>query len=303
MGVTALVLLVGPRPVSGQRILIGDIGGQTLTAEHNPYVIREEALVPEGKTTIVESGTVLLFEDFSTLRVLGSLKVNGEPGSKVIFTSINSRTHNPNSTVDPTPFDWNGVYIDERARGIEMSYFLLEHAVFGLKSMTEDIRITSGAFGSNGQFNFTIDGSVQPVTERIPYSHNVLPKEPDASSGSTQEQKPRASQKKPVSLITGIALGAVGLGAGAAGFLKSSEWNSEWELAQQAETEEQKKAHEEKSGEAYPLMIAGYAGGGVCLAGAAIATVVYLRGQKKPIKVSGSVMPDRSVTVVISLNF
>jgi hypothetical protein len=67
--------------VQAQTTLSGTIGGLTLDSTGNPFWVKENITVDEGKTLTINAGCILLFDNFKGLNVKGNLAINDTPES------------------------------------------------------------------------------------------------------------------------------------------------------------------------------------------------------------------------------
>jgi len=153
--------------------LVGDLP-KALSAEKGPYLVTSDIYVPAGKTVSVQAGTVFLFKNFTGLHVQGTLAIKGSAEKPVIFTSENDRRFNPAASLNPNPYDWNGIFIHDDAIGTDLQNFEIGYSVYGINSLTKFIRIASGVFHDNGRANLTIEGLPQTVTAAGgPFSYSL----------------------------------------------------------------------------------------------------------------------------------
>jgi len=145
---------------------------KVVVASKGPYVVVADIWVPQGKTVIIEPGAVFLFHSFAGLKVQGTLLARGSADRPIVFTSINDRTYNPSSVLDPAPYDWNGIYIHEEGTGSNLGYCAVTYSVYGIISLTRFVRIAPCVFGSNGRANLTIEGTEHQVGEG-PYEYSL----------------------------------------------------------------------------------------------------------------------------------
>lgn len=191
-----------------QTTITGDISGLTFKPSGNPWVVKENIFIEEGRKTVIKAGCIFLFKPFSGIIVQGSIEVEGQPEAPVIFTSINDSSYNEASTQKAEPFDWNGITIEKTAETVKMSDFILSYSVYGLKSKKDNVVLERGIFRQNGQFHFTINDKIQEVESNLPFSYNI--------AGKTQKavKKPSVGWAKPVgigTIVTGTAfLGGMG---------------------------------------------------------------------------------------------
>jgi hypothetical protein len=160
-------------PAFAQTTLSGRIGGMTLDSTGNPYLIMSEIIVDKGQTLALKPGCILLFRQFTGLRVNGSLIVEGSQVNPVIFTTVNDNQYNPASKQTANPFDWNGLLVETGAGRVIMSFFTLAYSGYGLRSKFQNINISNGVFRRNGQAHFLLNDKLMPVADDIPYSYSI----------------------------------------------------------------------------------------------------------------------------------
>lgn len=165
-----------------------------LSVGKSPYLVIADIYVPTGQTVIVEPGVVLLFSSFTGLKVQGTLLARGEDNKPIVFTSVNDPEHNPQSTLQPAPYDWNGIQITEDGLGTHLSYCVVRYSVFGLASMTRYIRVGPSMFGDNGRANVTIEGREQEVGT-APFEYNATAIVPTIPDSLTVLPDPKAKRR------------------------------------------------------------------------------------------------------------
>jgi hypothetical protein len=152
--------------------LAGDLP-RVITAAGSPYIVISDIFVPAGKVVRIEPGVVLLFKNFTGIHVRGMLIARGSATRPVVFTSENDQIHNPLSKLNPTPYDWNGMYIQKDGIGTDLEYVKLMYSVKGIVTETKFIRIAGGVFSENGRSNLTIEGEEILVQSLVPFTHNL----------------------------------------------------------------------------------------------------------------------------------
>lgn len=197
-----LIFFIFSFRLCAQTTLSGNIGGMTFEKEGNPYIISETVTIQKGKTTTVSSGCIFHFKPYTGIEVNGTLIVAGYHDNPVIFTSINDMNFNNNADQPAKPFDWNGISINWSATNVRLSNFMLAYSVFGVKTLPENILIKNGIFLQNGQYNFTINNSIQQVPDNLPYSYT-------AGADTTKHPDRRLKTLSLISGGTGIICGAV----------------------------------------------------------------------------------------------
>ncbi len=127
----------------------GDITSDTVwTPEGSPYIILYLDIATNTTLTI-SPGTVVLFDDNSSVQVEGKLVADALGGSKIYFSSVNDNTLNgedPNSEliVPPMIGDYYGINVYENGyvemNNVDMKYF---NTAFFTNSGTIDIKNSS----------------------------------------------------------------------------------------------------------------------------------------------------------------
>jgi len=196
--------------LSAKTHITGDIGGKTLVKKESPYIVTDNLIVSEGEKTVIEAGTILLFNSFSGIEISGDFYVEGTVEEPVIFTSINDGSINTSAEKLPGDFDWNGIVINKGASTVKMRNFELSYSVYGIKSQKKDVVLINAVFKQNGQFNFTINEDIMMVKDKISYSYDVK------EIRKELKRKERPKWKIPVCVglgavaVTGVCLAVVG---------------------------------------------------------------------------------------------
>jgi hypothetical protein len=208
----ALLLLILTCSAFSQRILSGNIGGMTFAATDTPYIVTDNITIEKGQTTVIKDGCVFLFKPFTGIIVNGNLKVEGDIISPVVFTSINDSKYNPKSDLVANPFDWNGILIEAKSGAVSFSNIVIKYSVYGIKSQKEELTLDNARFLYNGQFHFTVDEKIMPVSEELPYNYGIKEdskKEVQKKNGSTH----RKNAKIIIRILSGtVALTGLGTG-------------------------------------------------------------------------------------------
>jgi len=194
--------------LSGFDTIAGDLPG-VVVAKTKPYLIAGDIYVPQGKTVIIEAGTVFLFKNFTGMHVSGVLLARGLKDKPVVFTSENDREYNRASAVDPAPFDWNGIYIHEDGIGSQLAYCAVMYAVEGLTSQTKFIRLSPCLFLHNGRANCTIEGKIQQVNDQ-PFEYALSASDPSLRGIPIAVLKDPQKTSRTVFRLSGTAACIVG---------------------------------------------------------------------------------------------
>lgn len=188
----------------------------TVLASRSPYLVLSDILVPQGQTVIVEPGVVFLFSGFTGLQVQGTLLAKGTAENPIVFTSVNDKSHNAASKLDPAPYDWNGIQITPDGLGTHFDFCAVRYSVYGIVSMTRYIRIGPTLFQENGRANLTIEGK-EHETGTEPYEYKVDTPLPTvgASDSLTVLPDPNA-RKRNIIRYSGLGVFVVGAVMGSA---------------------------------------------------------------------------------------
>ena len=119
----------GPTYVSG---IISS--NTTWTAADSPYIVTGNILVEEGVTLIIEPGVEIKFDGDYYIMVKGTLKAQGTPDSKIIFTSNRDK---------PAPGDWGSIYFSESSINSIIDYCIIEYG--GSYAITDPLYGVHGA--------------------------------------------------------------------------------------------------------------------------------------------------------------
>lgn len=214
-------------PVFAETHLSENIGGQTLNSAGSPYIVESDLTIPVNTQAVIKPGTVVLFKSFTGINIYGSLLVEGTKDNPIVFTSINDANYNEKAEQLPNSFDWNGIYVNEKAGDIKFRNFKLMYSVFGIKSQKDDITLQNGFFKQNGQFHFTIKDNIHYVQDNISYSYNAEKDMADIEKKSDQfistdagtptkdrskddkkKGKPKSGRGRKVAAVTFLSVGA-----------------------------------------------------------------------------------------------
>jgi len=212
-----------------QTTLSGTIGNMTIDSSGNPYIIADNMTVPTEKKLTIKEGVILLFKPFTGLIVEGSLIIEGSLDNPVILTTVNDTRYNPKSDLLPNPFDWNGIFITKKAAFVNISNFILEYSVYGVKSQKEEFTLSNSTFKHNGQFHVTINDEIKSVVDDIPYNYSK--KRVGTGDGKPKAVHPnQTTWRTPVSIGLGVA-GLAAAGAGGYFFYLTNNYTSQYNTA------------------------------------------------------------------------
>lgn len=198
------------------------------TVKAKTYIIVTDIEVPANKTVTIEPGTVFLFKNFTGMKVQGILTAAGLKTEPIVFTSEFDRAYNPYSSLDPNPYDWNGIYIHSDAFGTRLENCIVAYTVYGIKSDTRFIKLDPVKLISNGKNNVMIEGETRQITgEEFRYflSERDLIKE-----GLSRDMiKDPLSKKRNFLRYTGLVVLLGGFTAGIYYETKFSNSQKEWQ--------------------------------------------------------------------------
>lgn len=182
-----MVLSIAFTLINAQTVIVGDISNILFDSTHNPYIVEQDIIIPPESEVVINAGCVLLFKPFAGLSIEGSVYVKGEKDRPVIFTSINDKDSNyiktPQTTENPVPCDWNGIYIASSSKNIIFDNFILAYSVYSIKSKNEEVRFTNGILQVNG-YPITFNDKAVYIPDNRSFNYNKL-KEAKLISGDS----------------------------------------------------------------------------------------------------------------------
>lgn len=158
------ILFTSESPAESNFITVSGALPPIVKKGEKPYLVTSTVEVKEGEEVIIEKGVVFLFKNFTGLNVMGTVIVKGTKKDPVVFTSENDTLYNTSATLEPAPFDWDGITVNP---GMEKNIFdhcSIKYSLFGIKSLTQNIALTKCSFEQNGSADFTINEEKKKVT-------------------------------------------------------------------------------------------------------------------------------------------
>ena len=228
-------LLIGCSTALAFTELAGDLPNE-VTAANSPYLVVADIFVPTGKTVRIAPGTVFLFNNFTGLHIQGVLTAHGSVANPIIFTSANDHTYSKKDDRNPTPYDWNGIYIQKDGMGTEMEHFKVLYSVKGIVSETKFINLKSGVFKENGRSHCTIEGAEQKVVAGKPFSHAVSLKDATIDGVPIKILKDPQADKRNTLRYGGLAFLVGGMALGGYYGIEYRDSRSEFEEFQSSDT-------------------------------------------------------------------
>jgi len=124
-----------------------------------PYNITSNLTVNAGITLVIQPGTILTFDDGTSLNVNGELHVSNA-GGQVIFTSSSS---------NPTAGSWAGLVINNGANNVLIDNALIEWSTIGvwLRSGVADVSISNSSILNTNSRGIYVDGAANTVIDNV----------------------------------------------------------------------------------------------------------------------------------------
>ncbi|KPJ50576.1 MAG: hypothetical protein AMJ41_01200, partial [candidate division Zixibacteria bacterium DG_27] len=147
--------------------LTGEVSGvvpNQLPDSLRAYVIIVSVTVPLEESLTVRAGAVLKFSPNSQLKVRGYLSSDGNPGSKIVYTSFSDDRFGGDTNGDgPSvgqPGDWRGISFPEEGSGGTLFYTDILYPVYGIYTTASALHVTNCAVGfCKGSGIYIADGS------------------------------------------------------------------------------------------------------------------------------------------------
>jgi hypothetical protein len=215
--------------------IAGDLPS-VVAAGKSPYLVVADLFVPAGKSVRIEPGTVFLFNNFTGLHVHGILSARGNVLQPIIFTSSNDHLYNGVDTLNPTPYDWNGIYIQKDGMGTVLEHFKVCYSVKGIVSETKFISLNAGIFNENGRSHCIIEGVEQNVTPGAPFSHAVAVKDATIDGVPVNILRDPLAPKRNIIRYSGLTFMVVGVALSSISGLRLRDSQAEFEALSSPDT-------------------------------------------------------------------
>lgn len=228
----------------------------TIPNADKPYLVVSDITVDPGEVVTVEPGVVLLFADFTALQVHGTLLARGTESSPIIFTSNNDGRFLSNSEGEAAPYDWNGITVMAGSGGSVFENCEIGYSLYGINSLTKQVRIVDCRFHSNGKADFGIEGAQRKVGKE-PFTYDVA--RPGLEEMAASKRRPALAIGSGVVVAAGLALGiwrTVELSSSAERFAEMDDTTDE-NLMSYTNAEEWEEARKQRNVDIASL-IAGY---------------------------------------------
>lgn len=152
--------------------LSGDISDVQFDSNIQKYHIDSTVTIPAGKSIVIPEGTIFVFQIGTAFVIDGSCTIDGTATEKVVFTSINDSSYSSSST-EPTPFDWEGIMVNECADSLLIKKLLVKYAKLALNSNAKNITLDS-LYQSQSKLPYIlIDGNRYMVQNLGTFSYNT----------------------------------------------------------------------------------------------------------------------------------
>jgi hypothetical protein len=191
--------------------LSGNISAMTISAEGNPFVVKDNIIIPKNGHMTITQGCQMFFKPYTGIIVEGSLSIDGTPEERVLFTSINDSMSEEKTNQPANPFDWNGILVTKQAQNISLRNFVIKYSVYGIKSQNANMTIDNGIFNGNGQFNCTVNDKIMPVVDNLAFNYE---------NGKRDDSTPKPQKVRKSSLLLPVTIGVTAVtGAAALGLM------------------------------------------------------------------------------------
>ncbi len=201
----ALALVLAANGGTGAESLVDTLAGPlpaTIPNAGGPYLVVSDVSVTPGEVVTIEPGVALLFADFTALQVHGTLLARGAEDAPIVFTSDNDRRYLSEVESDAAPYDWNGITVMAGSGGSVFEHCEIGYSLYGVNSLTPQVRIVDCSFHANGKADFGIDGTQRKVGEE-PFTYDVA--RPGFEEPS--KRRPALAISSGVVLAAGLAVG------------------------------------------------------------------------------------------------
>lgn len=164
----AFVIMIFVLKTFSLQHITGEVKGELKAGE---YFVTGTVYVLHGKSFKIAPGTRIYFEQFSGIKVLGSLYCKGTVDSPIVLTSKNEITDKAKN-VAPEAFDWNGIEVPMEAEMVMIVNAKIRNCTFGLniKSDLTKVSIRNVEFYNNGYSGLARGGKMVLVEPGTPFS-------------------------------------------------------------------------------------------------------------------------------------
>jgi hypothetical protein len=192
------------------------------------YIVNVDIEVPANTIVTIEPGTVILFKNFTGLKIRGRLLALGSKSKPIIFSSVHDKKYNPSSSLLANPFDWNGIYIYADAIGTIMENCVVTYSVYGVISDTKFIKMDRIHFADNGKYDFFVEKEEKKIVTEW-YSYTLAQQDIEKLKLNVELfQDDPLKGKRLTFRYASLALFIGGIGIGAYSSYQFKEIYSEW---------------------------------------------------------------------------
>lgn len=186
----SIIFLISAFHCQAIEYINGEISGTLNTGE---YIVTSTLYILKDKVLHIAPGVKLYFEQFSGVTVLGELHCNGTPEAPILFTSVKENTTIQKNAI-PSPFDWNGIEIQEESAVADFNHSIIRFGTFGIKikSKKTDIHLYNVEFHSIGYTSLLRDGKIITVQQDMPFCIIWNEKEPSITIDTVKKTDPVA---------------------------------------------------------------------------------------------------------------
>ena len=223
-----LVILLGNADAQHKVLEIDTLGGLLpKTVKAKTYLVSVDIEVPANTIVTIEPGTVILFKNFTGLKIQGRLLALGTKSKPIIFTSVHDKKFNPSSSLIANPFDWNGIYIYADAIGTIMENCVVTYTVYGIISDTKYIKMDRIHFADNGKYDLVLEKEEKKIVTEW-YSYQLSSQDVDKLRHNVDLYSDPYKKKRLTFRYTSLALFLGGMGIGAYSSYQFQDVLPEW---------------------------------------------------------------------------
>ncbi len=145
----------------------------TVLPNRKPIIVYDSLYVSSGATLTVSAGTQLYFHQHASMRVDGTLTVNGTLEQPVVFRGDRTGNLFDYLPYDNTPQQWGGVYLN--GHGHKLTYLDLHSSTFGIIAEDTDIELANCILhNTGGNALWTRNSSVRAYNTQISNAYGNL---------------------------------------------------------------------------------------------------------------------------------
>lgn len=172
--------------------------------DRGEYLVRDNIIIPAGKTMTIAAGSIIRFHRYSGIKVEGTLICKGDQNASTLFTAVKEQSDTSELILPDLFLQWNGIDVTSTG-SIEFEFVRIFNSVFGIKvaKNNNNIILKKVVFWNNEQ-NFLLGDTLQLVVDDRQYSYPEPEKEKfdiDTSKQLPEPVKETVSRQSAVDTI------------------------------------------------------------------------------------------------------